>query len=230
MEAEAQRLARIQKRQQRELAQLIAAELKLAEARKVADLKDEEDDGRVRRAARTRAGGNATAQTAPPSHPTHIQFARTQAADLEARLAEKRKAAAEEARMRELKRQLADAEEMARNVSRRARGAPALDCARSPQNRAPAPFPPHRSARWRRQCRRRRTCCAPRRRRRARRSSARRLKRSSSGRTGRSRTSASRPRRRPCVRAAVARARAQGLGADPQTLSSTPLPRRRSKP
>ena len=47
MAEEARRLARIQKRNQRELASLIASELKGAEARKIADVKDREDDGRV---------------------------------------------------------------------------------------------------------------------------------------------------------------------------------------
>ena len=86
MEIEAARLARIQKRQQRELAQLIAGELRLAEARKTADEKANADNSR--------------------------------AADRALDLASKKAAALEESRMRELKRQIAEQEEMARNVRR----------------------------------------------------------------------------------------------------------------
>jgi hypothetical protein len=84
MEAEAERLARIQKRQQRELAQLIAGEMRQAESRKAADEKASMDDSRAHE---------------------HSQM-----------LAAKKAAAIEEARMRELKRQIAEQEEMARNV------------------------------------------------------------------------------------------------------------------
>ena len=84
MEIEAVRLAKTQKRQQRELAQLIAGELRLAESRKLMDEKAFLDGDRL----------------ALKAHD----------------LAQKKIAALEEGRMRDLKRQVVEQEEQARNV------------------------------------------------------------------------------------------------------------------
>jgi len=84
LQVEAVRLARIQERQQRELAQLVAAEVRLLDRIEVAAKKDKADDGRNEERA--------------------------------AQLAAKKKAEAEDRRIRELKKHLAEQEEIKRLV------------------------------------------------------------------------------------------------------------------